>query len=278
MDRDRRLSIIVGSFVIVSLAGLAAASLLLSAGSGIFTPTYRLVAHFGNVQGLLPGAPVWLAGKEVGRVSAVSFGSVGSETPVVVELRVARSVRDRIRSDTLASVQTIGLLGDSYIELSIGGSEAAVLEDGAEIQAVSPASLSEVVATGTRALENIAMLAENVNTVVENFSEASGERQIGELLGSLAKLDDIFEEIRSGNGLLHRLIYGTSSDTEASGDFLEATMRLNSILEKVDHGEGTMGLLINDPTLYEDLKTLVGGAQRSAVVRSLIRMSVDDGN
>jgi phospholipid/cholesterol/gamma-HCH transport system substrate-binding protein len=143
---------------------------------------------------------------------------------------------------------------------------------------VSPASLSEVVATGTRALENIAMLAENVNAVVENFSEASGERQIGELLGSLAKLDDIFEEIRNGDGLLHRVIYGASSDTQTTGDFLEATIRLNSILEKVDQGEGTMGLLINDPTLYEDLKTLIGGAQRSVVVRSLIRMSVDDGN
>ncbi len=43
-----------------------------------------------------------------------------------------------------------------------------------------------------------------------------------------------------------------------------------------DSGEGRVGLLVNDPSLYEDLKILVGGAQRSAVVRSLIRLSVDD--
>ena len=49
------------------------------------------------------------------------------------------------------------------------------------------------------------------------------------------------------------------------------------ILEKVDEGEGTFGLLVNDPTLYDDLKSLVGGAQRSLVVRSLIRLSSEEG-
>ena len=57
---------------------------------------------------------------------------------------------------------------------------------------------------------------------------------------------------------------------------LDAGARLNSILAKIDTGEGTLGLLLNDPTLYEDLKRLLGGAQRSAVVRTLIRMSAGD--
>ena len=57
---------------------------------------------------------------------------------------------------------------------------------------------------------------------------------------------------------------------------LEAGARLNSILAKIDRGEGTFGLLLNDPTLYEELKLLVGGANRSAVVRAMIRMATDD--
>ena len=51
---------------------------------------------------------------------------------------------------------------------------------------------------------------------------------------------------------------------------LEAGARLNSILAKIDRGEGTLGLMLNDPTLYEELKILVGGANRSRVVRSMI--------
>ena len=53
--------------------------------------------------------------------------------------------------------------------------------------------------------------------------------------------------------------------------------RLNSILAKIDQGEGTIGLMLNDPTLYEEMKILVGGANRSAVVRTMIRLMSQDG-
>ncbi len=45
---------------------------------------------------------------------------------------------------------------------------------------------------------------------------------------------------------------------------------MTSILAKVDEGEGTLGLLVNDPTLYDDLEALVGGTKRSWIVRSLV--------
>jgi phospholipid/cholesterol/gamma-HCH transport system substrate-binding protein len=43
----------------------------------------------------------------------------------------------------------------------------------------------------------------------------------------------------------------------------------------MDEGEGAIGLLLNDPTVFEDLKVLLGGAQRSTLLRSMIRMAVD---
>ena len=170
MESDRRLSLVVGSFVLLSLLAMATAILLLSSGSALFESSYRLVARFENVQGLLPGAPVWLAGKEVGRVSSVRFGAIDSATPVVVDLRIIRSVRERIRADSMVSVETVGLLGDSYVEVGIGSSEAAPLEDGDEIEALSPSNLNEVITTGKTALNNVATLAENLNTVILSFS------------------------------------------------------------------------------------------------------------
>ena len=92
---------------------------------------------------------------------------------------------------------------------------------------------------------------------------------------SLASLEHILNEVRTGEGLLHSLIYEPTSDQDLIVEVLEAGARLNSILAKIDRGEGTFGMLLNDPTLYEDLKILVGGAQRSTVLRSLIRMAVE---
>ena len=70
MEDNRRISLIVGAFFITALASLAFAVLTLSSESGLFTSYYKIYANFNNVQGLLPGAPVWMAGKEVGEALA----------------------------------------------------------------------------------------------------------------------------------------------------------------------------------------------------------------
>jgi phospholipid/cholesterol/gamma-HCH transport system substrate-binding protein len=95
---------------------------------------------------------------------------------------------------------------------------------------------------------------------------------VASLESSLASMANVMEEVETGDGILHSLIYDASTEQDVVLQFLEAGGRLNSILAKIDAGEGTLGLLLNDPTLYEELKILVGGANRSTVVRSLIDM------
>jgi phospholipid/cholesterol/gamma-HCH transport system substrate-binding protein len=59
---------------------------------------------------------------------------------------------------------------------------------------------------------------------------------------------------------------------------LKSTIRnLNEILKKINHGQGTLGALINDPALYDDAKALVGGANRSRIVRNLVRRTIKEG-
>jgi len=309
MERERKLALAVGSFVLVSLLALAIGILSLGSESGYFVPQYRLVARFENVQGLLPGAPVWLAGKEVGRVEEIRFEPVGAEMPVLVTLRIDRDVQDRIRGDSVATIGTIGVLGDAYVEVRVGSVEAPMLEAGAELRAQSPINLNLAVAKGSRALDNVATLAQNLNLVVEAFTAESGgqkaagaisaardimisiqqgpgllhnliyDRYEGEGIQSIERsltlLEQILEEIHSGDGILHTLIFEEPTDQQMVMEAVSAGARLNSILEKVDRGEGTIGLLVNDPSVYEDLQTLLGGAQRSLIVRSMIRMATE---
>ena len=160
------------------------------------------------------------------------------------------------------------------------------------------------------ALDNIASLAKNLNTVVVGFQGDKGSKSlvssvesISDILNevqnghgflhsliydehegggmaslnqSLATFESILKEVETGNGLLHSLVYEPLTEQDVVLEALDAGARLNSILAKIDTGEGTIGLLLNDPTLYEDLKRLIGGAQRSTVVRTLIRMSEDE--
>lgn len=345
MEDNRRLSFMVGLFFIATLAALSVAILTLSSESGLFARYYKIHANFDNVQGLLPGAPVWMAGKEIGRIDAVDFTQFGSEQPIHVTMRINHGIQNRVRTDSLATVGTIGVLGDSYIEVQPGTPEGGVLIDGETIPAKSPTNLYAALADGSEALSNVSELAANLNRVVSDVREVGvitkaasavdaasniilevqdGEGLLHSLLyddydgggvesierslaslenilsevqsgggilnsliyadeessmtnvqDSLDSLSEILAEIKSGDGLLHALIYDPESG-RMSNEAAEAMIRLNSILAKIEEGDGTLGLLISDPSVYEDLSLLLGGAQRSAVVRTLVRLATPE--
>lgn len=310
MDRDRRTALVVGFFALGALAMFAVAVVSLTGDRGFWVEQYRLVAYFQNVQGLIEGAPVRLAGKDIGTIESVSFGPLGGDHPPVrVGLRIDAKLRERIRSDSRATIGTIGLLGDKYIEVSMGSPEAEVLPDGAELASTTPLDVSDVMTTGTQALEGVSELARNVNRIVAEFQQAKGPARIAEsvkaladvakqvregqgllhsliydpyrgegvesITRSLASLDEILGEVARGDGLLHSLIYEPAGEQVLVRDLRDASARLDSVLRKIDEGQGTLGLLVSDPTLYDDLKLLVGGAQRSVVVRSLVSLAGD---
>jgi len=312
MNRDRHSSVVVGAFALGCLALLAYAILSLTAERGLWVPRYRLVAYFEDVQGLIAGAPVRLAGKDVGTVEAVRFAELGADSaPIVVELSLRQAAQQRIRSDSRAMIATFGFLGDKYVEISLGTRAGTVLPDGAELAASSPVDMNQLIEKGTSVLDEVAALASNLNQVVADVGGQEIEKEVAktasavsdliqeiqngsgllhsviydeyegrgvESIGrSLATLEALLGEIVNGQGALHTLIYKPPDELELVTQARETGGHLNNILGRLDRGEGTLGLLLTDPTLYEDLKQLVDGAQRSLVVRSLIKMSGDGG-
>lgn len=318
MDERRRLSLIVGAFLMAAIAVGAFALLSLGSSTGLLVPRYRLITYFEDVQGLVAGAPVRLAGRDVGSVEFVTFASLGDERPPVrVVLQIDRSVEELVRSDSVASIGTIGLLGDKYVSVSMGTSAGRVLVEDEELASVSPIDLSMAVVRGTEAIDNVASLAENLNRVVGDFHEAMGGERLASAAGaavgaaedlravvreiregsgllhsliydsyegsevesvsrSLARLEAILAEVHEGDGMLHQLVYTPADEQALFVELEEAAERLASALEKIDQGEGTLGLLVNDPTLYYDLKGLTGGARRSWILRTIVGDSVPE--
>jgi phospholipid/cholesterol/gamma-HCH transport system substrate-binding protein len=311
MDRELKLQLVVGGFVVSCAVLFAVAILMLSAQRRAWVPVYGLVTYFDDVQGLTEGAPVMLSGKDVGVVREVRFTSIGSDLPsVTVRLQIERSVQDRIRVDSVSRIDTFGLLGDKYVEISMGGPDAIPLGDGAVLRSQNPFNVSTMMTRGSTALENFAELATSLNQVVENFDRSEGGQNLADSIGTFGS---IAEEIQEGDGVLNELVYGSSDDSaleklrssaesldlmltevregdgvlhsliyeEAGGkttvtNISESSAHLNSILAKVDSGEGTIGLLLTDPSLYEDMKELLGSAERSRALRYLIRKAAEE--
>jgi phospholipid/cholesterol/gamma-HCH transport system substrate-binding protein len=102
------------------------------------TPGYRLEAHFDNIGGLKQRAPVKAAGVVVGRVESVRLDPRTYEA--VVTMRMDQSVE--FTKDTIASINTSGLLGEVYIGLDAGG-DPVMLKDGGRIAKTQSAVVIE---------------------------------------------------------------------------------------------------------------------------------------
>ena len=188
MEGNRRLALGVGVFVMVSLAAMAVAILSLSSQQGVWRDRYRVVAYWENVQGLIPNAPVWLAGTQVGRVQSVAFDAHDGEPVVEVVLQIDRRVQPRIRGDSVASIGTIGLLGDRYVEVSLGTAAGEMLGEGDELGTLNPMDINLVIDKGALALDSIASLATNLNTVIEDFQDATGGKRLAASIGAMATI------------------------------------------------------------------------------------------
>src|SRR5438094_224645 len=113
----------VGVFVLVALAAFLGMVYALGARARLFEAHYTIHAEFTEVAGLTEGATVRLAGVQIGRVTDVHLpGEPGGK--VRVDLTIARRYADRIRRDSIARIETQGLLGDKVVEVTVGTAAA----------------------------------------------------------------------------------------------------------------------------------------------------------
>ncbi len=311
MDAERRLQLRAGIFTIVVVVALGVVVSTLNREGGLFTPRYALFADFDGIEGLFVNSPVRLAGNQVGRVRDIRFLPPGSERVVRVELDVDSSVQDRITVDSVASIHQAGILGDMYVEISLGTPGSEELPEGGMLTSSDPIPFNELAAKGAELLDNLVAFSASAERIVGSFEEAMGtqsiastfgsmsnivqeieggdgvlhaliydqggmaaadlKRSMRELSSSLGRVNAILVEVETGDGMAHDFIYG-AEDTDMStlAALRSAAERLESVLRKIDEGEGTLGALLNDPTVYEDLKLVLGGARDSTLLRGAI--------
>ncbi len=92
--------------------------------------------------------------------------------------------------------------------------------------------------------------------------------------GSLAELEKDLRAVREGNGLAHALIYGDTDTQHLMGNVNGMSDDLRQIVANMKAGKGTIGALLVDPSIYEDIKSVVGNVERNQVLRALVRYSI----
>ena len=354
---QRRLALRAGIFVAIGMAVAGVVIFFIGEESRLFERQAVYRAYFSNVQGLSEESPVWLGGLKVGRVTGIYFSQDPRDPRLEVRFQVSRRYADRVRTDSVAQLTSMGVLGDKAVDISLGGPDAPPVEPGGVLKSSAGGDLSALLDSAGQVMENTLAISESLRAAAKAYGDpalaedvargmaslravleevekgdgalhaliydkASG-REVRTLMANASQaavrvdsavghLEALLREVRTGDGTAHALIYGDEGATalrelgaaagqlagliedakkspdgavhqlvygDASGMFADlgsAAENLKNITATVAKGEGTVGGLISDPTVYEDLREVLGNVKRNRILRALVRFSLNN--
>ena len=191
MSRAARL----GAFIIVALTILVSGIFIIGGRQYMFTSTYRLNAQFGSVVGLDSGADVRVGGVHSGSVRSVELPSKPTGK-ITVWMDLDRSSHNIIKQDSIATIQTEGLLGNEYVAISFGSADGANVVDGGTIGSEPPLEMSTLIKKTDRILDSSQEAIKNVTQATANLSSISTKIDNGQgTVGSLINDKKIYTQL-----------------------------------------------------------------------------------
>jgi phospholipid/cholesterol/gamma-HCH transport system substrate-binding protein len=259
----------VGILVIASIVLLAVGIFYIGGDSGFFTPRYKVTVYFKSANGLHAGAVVLLDGVTVGNVSTIKLSEQATPNRSVdVILQINKSFHDLIRTDTMATIGTVGVLGDQQVELTRGSADKPAINEGGIIQGSDAGDIKQIISNTNDVVANLGTLTSKMGALLDNVN--SGKGTLGKFLGDTSiydKTDATVDELHklvidahSGNGSIGRLLSDDAlyQSVKASLDRLNSTLiKVDAIADKIDKGDGNLAKFINDDALYRKADQLL---------------------
>lgn len=254
----------------------------------LFDSTYDLVAEFDNAGGLIGGNIVRVNGVSVGSVKEVYISQTSGK--VMVEFHVDPNIP--ITEGTYATIGGFDALGVVRMDLVLGPSDAPRIPEGGMVGVGDAADLmADLTAKAPEMLEDVSAVVDQLNGVLaetntmlsapesdfrQTLSAARGSvEQIESMLSSerdriasiLANTDTLTSDLNAALGddgeavasLIEQLEETMATLNEDLERFQETNEQLSELLQKLNEGEGTLGLLINDPSMYHRMDSTLSG-------------------
>jgi phospholipid/cholesterol/gamma-HCH transport system substrate-binding protein len=211
--------------------------------------------------------------QQAGRVlsdAEVTAQNIRSVTEVLADPSFGKDIREAAHH--LTTVLERASSGEGTVNRLLADRQMAVsLEE--SINNLHSAS-EQLVATAGNVREVTEQARRGPGLVHELLYGERGVELVANLAESTSELSKIVSEVRTNsNSTVHRLLY-TDDASELLTNLTDVSRDLKKISESVQAGRGTLGGLLVDPSLYEDMKRLVGNLERNQVLRALVRYSI----
>ena len=258
----------VGVTVIAASLTLALLLFLMSGTAGLFTPRVTIKAYFDNAEGLRPGAPVRLEGVDIGNVTRIRIVPDKDKrlTPVEVTMKVSTKYDYGMRRDSVISLETAGVLGETYLDIDSSEAVGGAVQDGDTLPTQVHPDFNQVVRASQSTLQNMDALLKRADRILA-FAE-SGKGSLGKLIYdptlynrfsvTVADFQKIVEQVGSGQGSLGALI----SRNDAYDKFIATLDKMNGVIDDMQQGKGTAGKFLKDPSLYNNANDTISNLKK----------------
>jgi phospholipid/cholesterol/gamma-HCH transport system substrate-binding protein len=247
MQRSR--GAIVGAFVLVGVVLFGAGLFLIGDRRLLFTSHFEVATTFGKVTGLTVGTRVRLAGLAAGEVLEIRVPARPSER-FLVRMRIREDLGPLVRTDSVCTIQTDGIVGNAFVQVGLGSDEAAQAGPGTILPGVDPIEFADLIQEGRDTFRIVSReimeltndVSEAVNVLTETIDTAK------------AVITDVGDEVQSIARTGERVAL----------DVQHTFGQVRTLVDGVRAGEGTVGRLLTDPSLFERLDNVTREAEQTA--------------
>ncbi len=258
----------VGLMVIAASITLCILILLMSGTGGLFTRKITLISYFDNAGGLRVGAPVRLQGVDIGNVSHIGVISDPARklTQVVITMKVITRYHATLRKDSVTTLATAGVLGETYIDINSAQARGLEAQSGDILATQEAPQIEDVVRASQSTLQNLDALEKRVDRILA-FVE-SGQGSLGKVIydaalynrlnSTVAQFQSLVGDVSSGKGSLGKLLVDDTLYKNANSTI----DKLNAVIDDLNAGKGTAGKLLKDPTLYNNANDTIANVKK----------------
>ncbi|UFS69014.1 MlaD family protein [Geomonas sp. RF6] len=192
------------------------------------------------------------------RLAGVDVGRITDISVLSDKIKIDFEVKPgtAIKTDSVAMLRLTNLLGGQFLGLSFGTPTAPVLPEGGTVRGKDVANIDVIVDNVSDLTKDTKVLINNLNRnqdeVLHKISAILDENR-GGLKGTISNINSITSKLDRGDGSLAMLLNDRSLYDDASS----AVTSLKLVSGKIERGEGTIGKLVNDDALYRDVQGLL---------------------
>ncbi len=243
---------IVGAFVLGGLLLFGGGLFLIGDRRLLFVEQFEINSTFGKVTGLEIGTSVTVAGLAAGEVLEVTLPSRPSD-PFRVRMRLREDIHHLVRADSTAAVQTDGLVGNAFIQISVGTDASPPVAAGGTITGIDPVEFADLIQEGR---DTFRIVAQEIIDLQETVGGA-----LVALTGTVETTNGVIDAV----GRDAAALTATSARLVTNVQGVVADAR--GIVNDVRGGQGSIGRLLTDDTLYDRLTGI--GREAELTVRNL---------